>query len=80
MSQISKSTLIPLGFVVFLLGFTYQVGNSQALIKSKIGYLERVDTQQSELIRELSKEIHELNINITKQSEIMKRLEEKIQD
>lgn len=78
MSQISKSTLMPLGFVLFLLGFTYQIGSSHAHMKGKIEQLERTDEFQTDALLELSKEVRKLNENIIRQSQIMKNLEEKI--
>lgn len=78
MNQISKSTLIPLGLVVFLLGFTYQIGTSHAQLKSKISYLERADSQQAEVIKEITQQLNKLNENIIRQSEIMKNLSDKI--
>ena len=78
MSQLSKATLIPLGFVIFLLGFTYQIGSSYAELKNKIEYLEKTDDNQADAIRQLSEQVIQLNENIIRQSEIMKNLESKI--
>lgn len=78
MSQLSKNTLLPLSLVIVLLGITYKVGNSHANIESKIEYLERADEDQEQVIDELSEQVQKLNENIIRQSEIMKRLEQKI--
>lgn len=81
-TRLDKTTAIPLGIAVsttiFFLFISSSIVTKYVKLESKVENLENNFRSQASQLANLNSQISELNVNMVRLSEIIKKLEEKI--